>query len=182
MWERDLSGIWFTGECERNISGEFALASERLRGILSWASWWAWSASSSFASSINPSLTCSGQRQAREWRSHVFFFFLSNWDGALRKLFSLHIVSFISHRPDRNGTLASNLNAPTLCTQLYMNAYSHCIISRQLISLNMYEIFQDKTCCYNKWLFGWFERNIIICFYHLNTQGLRVPCTPVWPP
>ncbi len=26
MWERDLSGIWFTGERERNISGAFALA------------------------------------------------------------------------------------------------------------------------------------------------------------
>ncbi len=26
MWARDLSGIRFTGECERNISGAFALA------------------------------------------------------------------------------------------------------------------------------------------------------------
>ncbi len=26
MSERDLSGIWFTGERERNISGAFALA------------------------------------------------------------------------------------------------------------------------------------------------------------
>ncbi len=26
MWERDLSGIWFTGEPERNISGVFDLA------------------------------------------------------------------------------------------------------------------------------------------------------------
>ncbi len=26
MSERDLSGIWFTGECEWNISGVFALA------------------------------------------------------------------------------------------------------------------------------------------------------------
>ncbi len=26
MCERDLSGIWFTGECERNISGVFDLA------------------------------------------------------------------------------------------------------------------------------------------------------------
>ncbi len=26
MSERDLSGTWFTGECERNISGTFALA------------------------------------------------------------------------------------------------------------------------------------------------------------
>ncbi len=26
MSERDLSGIWFTGECEQNISGVFALA------------------------------------------------------------------------------------------------------------------------------------------------------------
>ncbi len=26
MWERDLSGIWFTGERERNISGVFDLA------------------------------------------------------------------------------------------------------------------------------------------------------------
>ncbi len=26
MSKRDLSRIWFTGECERNISGAFALA------------------------------------------------------------------------------------------------------------------------------------------------------------
>ncbi len=26
MWARDLSGIWFTGERERNISGAFDLA------------------------------------------------------------------------------------------------------------------------------------------------------------
>ncbi len=26
MWARDLSGIWFTGERERNISGVFDLA------------------------------------------------------------------------------------------------------------------------------------------------------------
>ncbi len=26
MWEHDLSGIWFTGEGERDISGAFALA------------------------------------------------------------------------------------------------------------------------------------------------------------
>ncbi len=26
MSERDLSGTWFTGECERNISGAYALA------------------------------------------------------------------------------------------------------------------------------------------------------------
>ncbi len=56
---------------------------------------------------------------------HVFFF-LSNWDGApprvgaLRKVRTLHIGSggtdfyhprygFISHSPDRKGTLASEL-------------------------------------------------------------------------
>ncbi len=45
-------------------------------------------------------------------------FFGSNWDGAnhqikgirsLRKLRTLHIISFISNRPDRKGTLASDL-------------------------------------------------------------------------
>ncbi len=39
---------------------------------------------------------------------HVFFFFLRAL-GALRKLCTLHIVSFISHRPDCKGTLASDL-------------------------------------------------------------------------
>ncbi len=33
----------------------------------------------------------------------------SNWDGALRKQHTLHIVSFISHRPGRKGTSASDL-------------------------------------------------------------------------
>ncbi len=32
MWERDLSGIWFTGEREQNISGAFDFGRERLSG------------------------------------------------------------------------------------------------------------------------------------------------------
>ncbi len=34
MSERDLSGIWFTGERERNISGALCFDRERLSGIL----------------------------------------------------------------------------------------------------------------------------------------------------
>ncbi len=36
------------------------------------------------------------------------------WDGALRKEHTLHIVSFISHRPGRKGTLASDLKGAGL--------------------------------------------------------------------
>ncbi len=32
MSERDLSGIWFTGERERNISGAFCFGREQLSG------------------------------------------------------------------------------------------------------------------------------------------------------
>ncbi len=52
---------------------------------------------------------------AREWRVTCFFFFFCNWDGAPRDLLPngnsvlCILVSFISHRPDRKGTLASDL-------------------------------------------------------------------------
>ncbi len=49
------------------------------------------------------------------------------WDGALRKQHTLHIVSFISHRPERKGTLASDLKGAGPLSGLLKVFYLLCI-------------------------------------------------------
>ncbi len=93
------------------------------------------------------------------------FFFLSNWDGAplglgaLRKLrrywFLSSTISFISHRPDRKGTLASDLAGAGAEARAPWGFFYTRLTNTNWIQLNTLSLFfpqqmakQAQTCFY----------------------------------